>query len=79
MFKIVASFTRPNSDFEFFSDIYSRYDIIAEIQKNAAKLPGFLGMDEHVYRDEFKCDKALCFENEAAFNEFVQNNQVLQS
>jgi hypothetical protein len=77
MFKIVASFTRPNSDFEFFNDTYSNYDIIAEIQNNAAKLPGFLGIDENIYRDEFKCDKALCFDSEESFNEFVQYNQLL--
>jgi hypothetical protein len=77
MFKIVASFTRPNSDFEFFNDIYSNYDIVVEIHNNAEKLPGFLGIDENIYRDEFRCDKALCFENEAAFNQFVQNNQLL--
>ena len=77
MFKIVASFTRPNLDFDFFNDIYSNYDIVVEIHNNAEKIQGFLGIDENIYRDEFKCDKALCFDSEASFNEFVQNNQLL--
>jgi hypothetical protein len=77
MFKIVASFTRSNTDQEFFNDTYSNYEVIMQIQKNAKQIPGFLGIDEHIHRDDFRCDKALCFENEAAFSQFVEENQQL--
>lgn len=77
MFKIVASFTRPNTDHEFFTDIYMTYDIIRSLQENAAKLPGYLGVDENIYRDELRCDKALCFDNQQSFLEFVSANQHL--
>jgi hypothetical protein len=77
MFKIVASFTRSDIDQEFFNDTYSNYEVIMQIQQNAKQIPGFLGIDENIYRDDFRCDKALCFENEAAFSQFVEENQVL--
>jgi hypothetical protein len=77
MFKIVASFTRSNTDYEFFNDTHMNHELITEIHQNAERIPGFLGIDEHVYRDEFRCDKALCFENEAVFNQFVEENQLL--
>ena len=77
MYKIVASFTRSNTDQEFFNDTYSNYEVIMEIQQNAKQIPGFLGIDENVYREEFRCDKALCFENKAAFDQFVEENQQL--
>jgi hypothetical protein len=48
-----------------------------EIHRNAEQIPGYLGIDENIYRDEFRCDKALCFEHEAAFNQFVQENLPL--
>lgn len=75
MFKIVASFTRPNADHEFFSDIYMKYDLIKNLHLNAAKNPGFLGIDENVYRDEFRCDKALCFDSQESFLKFAAENQ----
>lgn len=77
MFKIVASFTRSDTDQEFFNDSYMTDKLIIEIQQNAEQIPGYLGIDENVYRDEFRCDKALCFENEAAFRQFVEENQQL--
>ena len=77
MFKIVSSFTRTNKDHDFFNDLYMNYDLINQLHKNIEQTPGFLGIDENVYRDEFRCDKALCFENEAAFNLFVEQNQLL--
>ena len=77
MFKIVGSFTRSDTDQEFFNDIYMTHEVLVEIHENAKQIPGFLGIDENVYRDEFRCDKALCFENEAAFNQFVQENLPL--
>ena len=77
MFKIVASFTRLNSDFEFFNDIYSNYDVVVEIHNNAAKLSGFLGVDENVYRDDYRCDKALCFDSAQTFYQFAMENKDL--
>lgn len=77
MFKIVASFTRPNTDHDFFNDIYTEYKVINQIQANAGLTPGYLGIDENVYRDNHRCDKALCFENEAQFLQFVKENQTL--
>jgi hypothetical protein len=75
MFKIVSSFTRETSDHEFFNDLYINYDLLKKLRKNAETIPGYLGMDEYVYRDEFKCDKALCFDSEESFNLFVVQNQ----
>jgi hypothetical protein len=77
MFKIVSSFTRPNTDQEFFNDIYLTHELITELHRNAERISGFLGIDENIYRDEFRCDKALCFENELAFSQFVEENQQL--
>lgn len=77
MFKIISSFTRTDTDQEFFNDIYSSYDIVNELHRNAEKIPGFLGIDETVYRDEFRCDKALCFDSEESFNLFVAQNYEL--
>jgi hypothetical protein len=77
MFKIVASFTRPNVDHEFFNDLYMTNEIVVELHKNAESIPGYLGIDEHIYRDEYRCDKALCFENENSFNDFTEKNQIL--
>ncbi len=77
MFKIVASFTRPNTDNEFFSDIYMEYDLIKEIHINARRNSGFLGIDENVYRDELRCDKALCFDSQQSFLEFAAENKHL--
>ena len=77
MFKIVASFTRPNTDHAFFNDLYMKNDIIHQIHKNADLIPGYLGIDEDIYRDEFRCDKAMCFENEHAFLKFTKQNQNL--
>lgn len=77
MFKIVASFTRINTDHEFFNDVYSNYEIVNQIHAMAETLPGYLGIDENVYRDEFRCDKALCFENKLAFDNFVNKCQIL--
>jgi hypothetical protein len=77
MFKIVASFTRPNIDHEFFNDLFMTNEVVVEIHKNADSIPGYLGIDENVYRDKYRCDKALCFENEDSFNDFVDKNQLL--
>jgi hypothetical protein len=77
MYKIVSSFTRPDTNFEFFNDIFTDYDVIVELHRNAEKLPGYLGIDEHIYRDQFKCDKAMCFKDENSFKEFVENNLIL--
>jgi len=77
MFKIVSSFSRSSLEHEFFNDLYINYDLLKELRKNAEKISGFLGMDEHVYRDEFRCDKALCFDSEESFNLFVSQNQEL--
>jgi hypothetical protein len=77
MFKVVASFTREDTKYDFFNDLYSNYEVVNQLHESARSLPGFLGIDEEVYRDEFRCDKALCFENEEAFNLFVAKNQEL--
>lgn len=77
MFKIVASFTRPNTDYEFFNDIYMNHDIVKQIQKNAERIPGYLGIDENVYRDDFRCDKGLCFEDLDSFYQFGRENKEL--
>lgn len=77
MFKIVASFTRPNANHEFFNDLYMNYEIIKQIHAVAETIPGYLGVDETIYRDEFRCDKALCFENKSAFDKFVNSCQIL--
>lgn len=77
MFKVVASFTRPNTDYEFLSDIYMDNEAIVELHKNAGKIPGYLGIDENIYRDDFRCDKAMCFENIQAFYQFVTENKEL--
>jgi hypothetical protein len=77
MFKIVSSFTRKNSDYEFFNDIFMNNDIVKEVHKSAEKIPGYLGIDEYVYRDEFRCDKAICFDNEKSFYEFAQCSKIL--
>lgn len=78
MFKVVASFTRPNKDYEFFNDIYMDNDTIIELQKSAEKIQGYLGIDENIYRDDFRCDKAMCFENIQAFYQFaIDNKEIL--
>jgi hypothetical protein len=77
MFKIVASFIRPDAEFEFFSDIYMQYDVIKEIHANARRNRGFLGLDENVYRDELRCDKAMCFDSQQSFLEFVAETKDL--
>jgi hypothetical protein len=77
MFKIVASFIRPDAEFEFFGDIYMQYELIQELHNNAKKLSGFLGVDENVYRDDYRCDKALCFDNAQTFYQFAMENKDL--
>lgn len=77
MFKIVASFTRQNNNYGFFNDLYMTNEIVVELHENARLIPGFLGIDEVVYRDDLRCDKALCFENKASFDLFVEKNQLL--
>jgi hypothetical protein len=77
MFKVVASFTRTNKDYDFFNDLYINYDVVNQLHAAAESIPGFMGIDEHIYRDDFRCDKALCFKNEKAFSLFVENNQEL--
>lgn len=77
MFKVVASFTRINKDHDFFNDLYKNYDIVNQLHNAAELIPGFMGIDENIYRDDFRCDKALCFKNEAAFALFVERNQEL--
>jgi hypothetical protein len=71
MFKVVASFTRANADYEFFNDIYMDNDIVKELHRQAEELSGYLGIDENIYRDQFRCDKAMCFDSEQAFYEFA--------
>lgn len=71
MFKVVASFTRTNTDHEFFNDIYMDNEIVIELHRSAEKIPGYLGLDEDIYRDEFRCDKAMCFDSEQSFYEFA--------
>lgn len=75
MFKIVASFTRPDSQHEFFSDIYMQFDLIKTLHERARSHQGFLGVDEHVYRDDLRCDKALCFDSQESFLKFAAVNQ----
>ncbi len=77
MFKIVASFTRLNTDYDFFNDLFMTNEVVVEIHKNADSIPGYLGIDEHIYRDEYRCDKALCFENKDSFLQFAIENQNL--
>lgn len=77
MFKIVASFTRPDSQHEFFNDIYMQFDLIKTLHERARLNQGFLGVDEHVYRDDLRCDKALCFDSQQSFLAFVADNQDL--
>ena len=77
MFKIVASFTRPNTDHDFFSDIYLEYDVIKNLQIAARKNTGFVGLDENIFRDDFRCDKAMCFDSYQSFLQFVTDNKEL--
>jgi len=77
MFKIVSSFTRETTEHEFFNDLYTNYETVSNLHTSAEQIPGYLGIDENVYRDEFRCDKALCFDNEESFNLFVVQNQEL--
>jgi hypothetical protein len=77
MFKIVSSFTRKTTEFPLFNDVFMEHETISKLHKSAENIPGYLGIDENVYRDQYRSDKAMCFENESFFNEFVEKNQLL--
>jgi len=77
MFKIVASFIRSDTQFPFFNDLYMEHELIIELHLNARKIEGFLGVDESIYRDQFRCDKALCFDSVESFYQFASENKDL--
>jgi len=77
MLEIVASFIRKDTRRPFFYDLYREHPVLLKIHKNANKIPGYLGINEDLFRSKFRCDKALRFENEESFTSFVKENKLL--
>jgi hypothetical protein len=77
MFKIVSSFTRKTTEYQMFPDAFAEHETVQQLHSNAASAPGYFGSVETLYQDEFRCDKAMCFDNEESFKLFVETNQQL--
>lgn len=74
MFKIVASFTRINSDHNFFYEDYAQHPVMIQLHNKLTTTSGYLGIFE-IVSTETQQDLALGFDTILDFQNFAQSAQ----